>query len=415
MAEQTPEPQQKRRADKQSIIDVLFAPLLALGLCAVLVAAAWMILPHLGSASSGSETSQAQNTAPASSGTELTTTSSETTATTTFTTAEFPPAASRTEPVSTSALPEQTQAANLSTEAVSSTAASAQPAQQKNLLIARNALLIRADEAGSTVLYEKASDTRMYPASMTKIMTLVTFLDLMPEIDLNTTIKMSGKVIAAQQAKYAYVTGFKANEECTVKDLIYAMMLPSGADAAAMLATYAAGSEDAFAEKMNALAERMGLQDSHFVNCTGLHSNNHYSTAHDISRILMYALRNPIAKEAMSTRKYTTSKTAQHPNGIQLVSTTLSRLVGNELSQMSVPLTLVGGKTGYTTPAGQCLATWAVDANNNTYICIIAGSTEKQPLDAMGDTLTLYQLVSEPMESISRIQPVAANLPDYVH
>ena len=78
-------------------------------------------------------------------------------------------------------------------------------------------------------------------------------------------------------------------------------------------------------------------------------------------------------------------------------------------------LHLIGGKTGFTNPAGQCLATWAQDAQLNTYICVVAGSTTNEPLDAMGDTLTLYQLISEPAATISRIRPQAANLPDYVH
>ena len=282
-------------------------------------------------------------------------------------------------------------------------------------ILARNAVLLKVTPEGDEILAERDADEQIYPASMTKIMTLVTYLKLCGETAEDDVLIMDADVIAAQRAQMAYTAGFEPGEACTVTDLLYAMMLPSGADAAVMLATHAAGSEAAFAEQMNALAAEMGLEQTHFVNCTGLHEDDHLSSVNDIARILLYALTDPLAEKVMSTYRHTTAVTPQHEEGIELVSTTLSRLVGNELESLSKPLHLIGGKTGYTNPAGQCLATWAENADGEMFVSVIAGSTALKPLDAMGDTLTLYQLTCEPLDSIERITLDEADLPDYVH
>ena len=282
-------------------------------------------------------------------------------------------------------------------------------------IIARNAVLLKVTPDGNTILAERDADEQIYPASMTKIMTLVTYLKLCGETAEDDVLIMDADVIAAQRAQLAYTAGFEPGEACSVEDLLYAMMLPSGADAAVMLATHAAGSEAAFAEKMNGLAAEMGLKQTHFVNCTGLHEDDHLSSVNDIARILQYALRDPLAAKVMSAYRHTTAATPQHEDGIELVSTTLSRLVGNELESLSKPLHIIGGKTGYTNPAGQCLATWAENSEGEMFVSVIAGSTALQPLDAMGDTLTLYQLTCEPLDEIERITLDEEDLPDYVH
>ncbi|MBR6106443.1 MAG: D-alanyl-D-alanine carboxypeptidase [Oscillospiraceae bacterium] len=324
------------------------------------------------------------------------------------------PAASQ--PAPAASVPDITAEAAAETT-VTQTETTALPAAEfdESLVYAKNALLLKLTDAGFVTLYDRGADEQIYPASMTKIMTLITFLDLVPGDKLNETITMDGNVIASQQAKYAYVAGFQPGEPCVIRDLIMAMMMPSGADAAVMLATYAAGDEASFVAKMNEKAQAMGLTKTHFVNCTGLHEDAHTSSVRDIAVILNEALKDPFCKAAMSTLKHTTAPTEQHPNGIELVSTTLSRQTGTELENLPVPLHLVGGKTGFTNPAGQCLATWAQDTAGNTYICIVAGSTTNEPLNAMGDVLTIYQLTSAPAGSVQRIQPNAADLPDYVH
>lgn len=282
-------------------------------------------------------------------------------------------------------------------------------------VLARNALLIECSGNGGTVLADHDADAEIYPASMTKMMTLLTFSRLCDTEALDTTILMDADVLRRQEEQMAYVAGFEADEACRIRDLVYAMMLPSGADAAVMLATYAAGSEEKFVAEMNNLAAEMGLEHSHFENVTGLHEETHVSSLNDIARILMTAIRDPFCADAMSTLQYTTAATAEHPKGIDLVSTTLSRMVGNELENLPDPLHVIGGKTGFTNPAGQCLATWAESASGKTYVCVVAGSTTFQPLDAVGDTLSLYQLTGMPLSDVQRIVPDEADLPLYEH
>ena len=282
-------------------------------------------------------------------------------------------------------------------------------------VLARNSLLIECSGNGGTILAEHDADAEIYPASMTKVMTLLTFSHLCDTEAMDDVILMDADVLREQEEQMAYVAGFKAEEACRIRDLVYAMMLPSGADAAVMLATYAAGSEADFVAEMNNLAAEMGLEHSHFENVTGLHEDSHISSLNDLSRILMAAIRDPFCAEAMSTLQYTTAATVEHPKGIDLVSTTLSRMVGDELENLPDPLHVVGGKTGFTNPAGQCLATWAQSDSGKTYICIVAGSTTFQPLDAVADTLTLYQLTGLPLGDIQRIELDEADLPLYEH
>lgn len=282
-------------------------------------------------------------------------------------------------------------------------------------VLARNSLLIECSGNGGTILAEHDADAEIYPASMTKVMTLLTFSHLCDTEAMDDVILMDADVLREQEEQMAYVAGFKAEEACRIRDLVYAMMLPSGADAAVMLATYAAGSEADFVAEMNNLAAEIGLEHSHFENVTGLHENSHISSLNDLSRILMAAIRDPFCAEAMSTLQYTTAATVEHPKGIDLVSTTLSRMVGDELENLPDPLHVVGGKTGFTNPAGQCLATWAQSDSGKTYICIVAGSTTFQPLDAAADTLTLYQLTGLPLGDIQRIELDEADLPLYEH
>lgn len=282
-------------------------------------------------------------------------------------------------------------------------------------VLARNCVLLEVDGNESKILASHEADTEIYPASMTKMMTLITFVDMVDPDVLEDTIIMDPAVVAEQEAQMAYVAGFTPGEACRVKDLLYAMMLPSGADAAMVLANYVSGSEAAFAEEMNRMAAEMGLEHSHFVNCTGLHNDAHTSSINDMARILQFAMNDPVCNEIMSTLQYTTATTLEHPEGIKLTSTTLSRMVGNELEGLADPLHIRGGKTGFTNPAGQCLAVWAESDSGKTYICVVAGSTTFEPLDAVGDVLTLCQLTSIPWENIQRITVSEENLPLYEH
>ena len=119
---------------------------------------------------------------------------------------------------------------------------------------------------------------------------------------------------------------------------------------------------------MNEKAEAMGLTNTHFVNASGLHDPDHYSTPHEIALILEYALEIPQLREIISTYQYTTAKTEQHPDGLLLTSTVFSRMRGDEPGNAEV----FAGKTGYTHEAKSCLASAAETPDGHTYVLVTA-------------------------------------------
>lgn len=129
------------------------------------------------------------------------------------------------------------------------------------------------------------------------------------------------------------------------------------------------GSEEAFVALMNRKAGELGMKHTHFANCTGLTSPEHYSSAADLAVLLQAALNNETFRTVFTTGQYTSSVTAQHPKGLYMASTLLSRLDGGEVTGGQI----LGGKTGYTDAAGLCLASLAV-VNGKEYILVTLGA-----------------------------------------
>lgn len=229
-----------------------------------------------------------------------------------------------------------------------------------------SAYAILIDVDSNTVLASRNGEARIYPASMTKLMTLIVAMEHMA--DLNDTYTFTYQIINPQVEAGASVAGFSAGETVPLIDLLYGTALPSGADATAAIADYVAGSESVFAELMNEKAEAMGLTNTHFVNASGLHDPDHYSTPHEIALILEYALAIPKLREIISTYQYTTAKTEQHPDGLLLTSTVFSRMRGDEPGNAEV----FAGKTGYTHEAKSCLASAAETPDGHTYVLVTA-------------------------------------------
>lgn len=260
------------------------------------------------------------------------------------------------------------------------------------------AILIDAEKG--EVLAEKDGDAKIYPASMTKIMTMIVAYENLNSLD--DTFEMTLDITDPLYVENASVAGFLNGEQVTARDLIYGLILPSGADCACALAIMCAGSEEAFAEMMNEKVVELGLENTHFTNPTGLHDAEQYSTCHDIALILEYACRDEFMKTVLSTYEYTTAKTLQHPEGITLHSTMQTRLYGDEAGGMFI----VGGKTGYTTEAKNCLASFAVKYDSDTesesavygkdaqYIFVTAyGGTVWAPVF---DAINMYATVADP-------------------
>lgn len=226
------------------------------------------------------------------------------------------------------------------------------------------------DVTNNKLVAGRNAETRIYPASMTKVMTLIVAVENVKSMDDKFT--MTSEIIDPLYRDSASRAGFEPGEEVTARDLMYGLILPSGADGAVGLAQMIAGSEDAFVELMNKKCEELGLKNTHFTNTFGLHNENHYTTPVEMAMILEYAMNNETCAKILSTYQYTTEITEKHPEGILLTSTMFSRMYGNEVPGVEIK----AGKTGYTQEAKHCLVSYA-ESDGNKYIVVTAGAEGK--------------------------------------
>lgn len=232
-------------------------------------------------------------------------------------------------------------------------------------LYSSHALLVR--RKNGEMLLDKGSGERIYPASMTKVMTAVVVLEEVQ--DLEEKVRLSEDMFEELYQQEASMAGFLPGEEVSVKNLLYGVMLPSGAECCTGLAEFVAGSEEAFAYLMNQKAQELGMGDTHFVNASGLHNGDHYSTAADLAALMEYALQNETFCTIAQTDAYTIEPSEAHPEGLTLYSTLFSSMPDKVRSSGLI----LGGKTGYTEEAGLCLASFA-RIGGEEFILITAGA-----------------------------------------
>lgn len=235
-------------------------------------------------------------------------------------------------------------------------------------VVSSNAVLI--NNKTKEIIATRSAHDRIVPASMTKVMTVLTAANHLSKEQLNEVVAMSHEAIDYSYAGGGSTSGFVEDEEVTVKDLFYGTILPSGGDAAAQLAMYVAGDIDSFVALMNEDAAAMGLTDSHFTNPVGFYNDNHYSSPYDISIIMMAALDNELCKEVLSTKVYNSTGTNINPEGITISNWFLRRIedkdIGGEIE---------GAKTGFVNESGNCAVSSMISASGTEYICCTANST----------------------------------------
>lgn len=219
------------------------------------------------------------------------------------------------------------------------------------------------------IVGQRNYDSKVYPASLTKIMTLLVAVE--ENKDLNATFEMTFEIIDPLYRQEASLAGFTGGEKVKVIDLMYGAILPSGADATCGLAIHTAGSEAAFVELMNKKVQQLGLKNTHFANTSGLHDPQNYTTVYDMAIILKAASENELAKEILSTYQYTTNPTPEHPDGILLTSTLFSRMYGTEPKNGAV---IEGGKTGFINESGNCIASYGTSQSGKEYIFVSCGA-----------------------------------------
>ncbi len=225
-------------------------------------------------------------------------------------------------------------------------------------VLSESAVLIDANSG--TILAQKNADKKMYPASLTKIMTAILAIEMgeltdVITVDDDTPHEIYGSHIALEEG-----------EILTLKDLLHALMLPSANDAASTIAKHYGGSLDGFVKLMNQKAKDLGAFNTNFNNPHGLHDLNHYSTAADMALITQYAMKNETFKKIVATTKYEIQTTNKKDEPRYF--TTLNKLLFNTgYNQILVDGVYIspyyeyatGAKTGYTPEAGNCLVATA--------------------------------------------------------
>ncbi len=245
------------------------------------------------------------------------------------------------------------------------------------------------------VLYEKNADQQMYPASLTKIMTAILVLENVKDLDQET----AAYPMWIQDMLYgtnASLGGLIVGEKLTIRQLLTSALVQSGNESAMILAGYvgSGGMADfmprditTFVEMMNDKAKALGCTGTHFTNPTGLHSDNHYSTARDMAIMAKYAMQNPVFASLVKNYAVQLGQTNKHSD--------LWQYSTNKMLLTSSPYyyaPVVGIKTGSTDEAGRCVISQAED-NGYRYFCVVMGapSTAAEPFPNFIETRQLYR------------------------
>ncbi len=211
---------------------------------------------------------------------------------------------------------------------------------------------------------------RMYPASLTKMLTALIAVDLSTDIDADKAT-VSENAIKSLYGTSSSTAGLKIGEVLTVRQLLYSLILPSGNDAANVLAEHFCGDNYSFANLMNEKAKEIGMTDSNFANPHGLHDDNHYTTAKDLAVLADNFLNNETLAKIAQTIKYTFPAT--NKQGTRDIRTTNFMKIENSGYYYKYA---TGLKTGNTEQAGRCLAASA-QKDGVRYICILLNCPEK--------------------------------------
>ena len=229
---------------------------------------------------------------------------------------------------------------------------------------------ILVNAKNDTIVATKGGKERISPASMTKVLTVLVAAEHLKEKDLEDTFTMTLEI-----TDYSYVNdcsnvGFLDGEQVKVRDLFYGTILQSGGDAAVGLATYVAGSHEAFVEMMNDKLKELGISGTaHFTNCVGLYDEDHYCTLYDLAVIMKAAMDNELCRTIMNAREYTTGATPEHPEGIIISNWFLRRIEDKDTGGE-----VLGAKTGFVAESGSCAVSYSMQESGIPYICVTAGA-----------------------------------------
>ena len=253
-------------------------------------------------------------------------------------------------------------------------------------LTAEAVLLV--DTKDDTILYEQRATERMYPASITKVMTAILVLEAIDrgELSMEQMVTVSEGVIENLDPEASNV-GLEPGEQMSVKDLLYCTLLVSACEACDVLAEAVAGSVDAFVVRMNNRAEQLGMKDTRYANTSGLHHPDHYTTAWDLYILAKHALANDVFMTIANTIAYDVPAT--NLSDSRELHTTNS-LISNWRILGYLYDGAEGLKTGTTDEAGACLLSSAVRGERRI-VCVVLGCDgEGNTSQTFPDSIKLY-------------------------
>ena len=230
---------------------------------------------------------------------------------------------------------------------------------------AEGAILMDADTG--TVLWGQNIHSEYFPASITKVMTALLVIE---NCKLDETVTFSHNAVFNVESGSSNA-GINEGDTLSVRDCLYALLLKSANESANALAEHVAGTTEAFADMMNARARELGCTNTHFANPSGLNNPEHYTSPYDMALIARAAFSNPAFQEIDSTTYYKLPANSTNQDGLTIYP-------GHKMMRKSSPYYypgIVGGKTGYTTLAGNTLITCAEKNGLKLITIILKGST----------------------------------------
>ncbi len=267
---------------------------------------------------------------------------------------------------------------------------------------AKSAILIDASDGHA--IYEKDADTKQYPASLTKMMTAILVVEAIS--DLNEVITAQESAFEGLSAAGSTVN-IKAGEKMTVDNLLICMLVASANEASNILAERVAGSVPLFIELMNKRAGELGLTGTKFVNPNGLHDEEHYTTARDLSIIAMELRRHERLREICAMEKATIPATNISEERFFFTTNSLISLYKEREYKYSKAS---GLKTGSTTPAGLCLASSA-ESESTELISIILGAKNEEKRGGKMNFVESKRLLMWGFDNFKRVELVDASQP----
>jgi len=230
--------------------------------------------------------------------------------------------------------------------------------------------LILAETNTGRILYERNADEKIYPASLTKLMTAILVVE---NCELDEIVTVSENAVFSVPVDYVNAN-LQVGEELTVEDLLYVMLIPSANDAANALAEHVGGNIESFSTMMNTRAKELGCSGSNFTNPSGLHQEEHYTTTRDLLLISQKAIENDLIKKILKTTTYTLPSTNKYTKVARKFTTT-NYMIRPSLTKFYCDY-CIGAKTGYTGEAKNCVVEFA-EKDGVELIAIVMGENAR--------------------------------------